>query len=316
MIKYSFFVAAYNEEAVLPLFLQEAVRAFEALACEFEIVVVNDGSTDNTKAVLKAACEKDSRVKGISFSRNFGQQAAFLCGLAYARGEYMVFMDADLQDPPEVALQLLEKAKEGYDVVHARRKERKGETVFKRLTAYLYYRYLKRKTGLDLPLDCGDFCAISRKVADVILSLREHTRLLRAQTSWVGFKQAIVEFDRPCRMAGKTKYNLAKMIALAADGLVPNARKPLRFSSVAGALFTGLSLVGFITLAVLTAVGVDYGGIAAWILPALALGVGVLSLGTGLQNAYIRAIYEEVKDRPRYIVEESFNTQQREKEVG
>ena len=314
MIKYSFVVPAYDEEEALPLFYERTLPLFETLDGEFEVIFVNDGSRDGTEAVIEELCAKDARVKGIALSRNFGQQSALLCGLEHASGLAIVAMDADLQDPPEVALQLIEKWKEGYDIVHARHRRRAGETAFKRFTAFAYYRVLRKLTGLDLPLDCGDFKLFDRRAADAILSLPEHTRLLRAQAVWVGFRQAVIEFDRPERAAGETKYSLGRMAALAKCGIVPNSTKMLSLPLYAGAVLTVLSLAAFITLAVLAACGI-LRSLTAWVFPSLALCLGLLSLQTGVQNIYVAEIFREVQRRPCYLVAETHNLEKdREKD--
>lgn len=317
MIKYSFIVPAYNEEKALPLFYERAVPVFERLDGDFEVIFINDGSNDKTEEVISRLSEKDARIKGVSFSRNFGQQSALLCGLSHASGDAVVAMDADLQDPPEVALTLIEKWKEGYDIVHARHKKRAGENVFKRFTAFLYYRTLNRWTNLNIPLDCGDFKLFDRKAVDAVTHMDEHTRLLRAQTAWIGFRQTVVEFDRPSRVAGETKYTLQKMIDLAKSGIVPDSRKILNFPLKAGIGALILSLAGFITLIVLTALGIEHGGLTAWIFPSLALVVGILSVNTGLQNLYLSEIYKECRNRPHYIVRTRYNlTEEAEKKDG
>lgn len=307
MIKYSFVVPAYNEQESIPLFYRYAMPLFERLDGGFELIFVNDGSNDMTRDVLEKICAEDKRVKSIALSRNFGQQSALLCGLTYARGEAIVTMDADLQDPPEVALEMIEKWKEGYEVVHARHRKRAKETLFKRISACLYYRMLKNSTGLDLPLDCGDFKLLDRKAAEAVLALHEHARLLRAQTAWLGFRQTVVEFDRPERAAGKTKYSLKKMLRLAQSGIVPNSRKPLNVPFKTGMVLCILAIAGFVALGVLTALQVEYGGLTAWLFPAIALATGILSLHTGLQNLYIAEIYEEGKNRPHFVVQELLN---------
>ena len=203
-IKYSIVVPAYNEEQSLPLFFERVIPMFEALNEPFEIIVVNDGSKDKTEDILRQKCLEDKRVRGISFSRNFGQQAAFLCGLKHTSGEAVIAMDADLQDPPEVALEMIEKWKEGYDIVHGRRKKRPGESVFKRITAKVYYKFLHRISYSKVPPNVGDFKLYSRRAVDEIIAMPEHNRLLRAQASWVGFKQTFIDFDRPAREVGET----------------------------------------------------------------------------------------------------------------
>ena len=208
MIKYSIVVPAYNEENSLRLFYESVTPAFSSMGEAYELIFVNDGSRDATKSILDELCMQDSRVKACHFSRNFGQQAAILCGLKKASGEAVIVMDADLQDPPAVALEMVEKWKEGYEIVHGKRKKRKGETLFKRATAALFYKMMRKITGLDIPQNVGDFKLYDRKAVDAIISLPEHDRLLRIQTSWLGFKQTEVLFDRPERAAGKTHYTL------------------------------------------------------------------------------------------------------------
>ena len=307
MIKYSFVVPAYNEQESVPLFYRQTVPLFEGLDGPFEIIFVNDGSTDGTQSVLYELCAADKRVKSVTLSRNFGQQSALLCGLTHASGRAVVTMDADLQDPPEVALQLIEKWKEGFEIVHARHKKRAKETLFKKLSAALYYRTLKNSTKLDLPLDCGDFKLLDRKAVDAVLSLREHARLLRAQTAWLGFRQTVVDFDRPERAAGRTKYTLKAMLRLAKGGIIPNSRALLNAPLIAGMALCVLSVLAFIVLGVLTALAVEYGGLTAWIFPALALATGIVSLQQGTQNLYIAEIYEECKDRPLFVVQKTCN---------
>ena len=249
-------------------------------------------------------------MKACHFSRNFGQQAALLCGLQTARGEAVIAMDADLQDPPEVALEMIEKWKEGYDVVHGKRKKRKGETVFKKATAFLYYRILRKITGLDMPKDVGDFKLYDRKVVDAILSLGEHDRLLRAQTTWVGFKQTFVEFDRPERVAGETHYTLKKMINLAKSGVFPNTDYTLTLPIKLGLGLCFLSVACFITFIVLSCVGVWFGGLTAWLFPTVGLIASVVLLCQGAANIHTAMIYKEVQNRPKYIVAERKNIEE------
>jgi dolichol-phosphate mannosyltransferase len=306
MAKYSFVVPAYNEEAVLSVFYERVSEVFRPLE-DYEIIFVNDGSRDKTEDIIASLAERDKKVKGVSFSRNFGQQSALLCGLAYASGEAVIAMDADLQDPPEVALQMIEKWKGGYDIVHARHKKRAGETVFKRLTAAIYYRSIKGLTGLDMPVDCGDFKLLDRKVVDTVLSLGEHARLLRAQVAWMGFKQTVLEFDRPARAAGETKYTFKKMLSLAQKGIVPNGEKMLGISGKAGGWLIGGSVAAYIVFIVLSVLGVPYGGLTAWLFPTVTLCTGVVLLNSSLQNKYIAEIYTEEKNRPHYIVRNTYN---------
>ena len=307
MPKYSLVVPAYNEEKSLPLFYEAVVPMMESLQEEFEIIFVNDGSRDATKEILKELAAKDSRVKVCSFSRNFGQQAALLCGFAEAKGDAVIAMDADLQDPPEVALQMIEKWKEGYDVVHGKRRKRKGETVFKKATAAFFYRFMRKITSLDMPADVGDFKLYDRKVVDAVLSLGEHDRLLRAQVTWVGFTQTIVEFDRPERVAGETHYTLKKMVKLAESGVFPNSDYPLTLPLKLGILGGFLSVACFIVFIVLACCKIYFGGLVAWLFPFVALSGSIALVCHGLSNIYISMVYRELQSRPKYIVAEKIN---------
>lgn len=307
MVKYSIIVPAYNEEKSLQLFYDAVRPLMDGLQEEYEMIFVNDGSRDATKDILRGLAEKDARVKVCNFSRNFGQQAALLCGLEAAQGEAIIAMDADLQDPPEVALQMIEKWKEGYDVVHGRRRKRKGETVFKKATAYCFYRFMRKITGLDMPADVGDFKLYDRKVVNAILSLSEHDRLLRAQTAWVGFKQTFVDFDRPERVAGETHYTLKKMIRLAESGVFPNTDYTLTFPIKLGVALGVLSVACIITFIVLTCCNVFFGGLIAWLYPTIGAVASLILICQGVANIHTSMIYREVQNRPKYIVEEKIN---------
>lgn len=307
MSKYSIIVPAYNEEKSLQLFYDAVTPLFESLGEEYEMIFVNDGSTDETKNILDALADKDARVKVCHFSRNFGQQAALLCGMEQASGDAVIAMDADLQDPPEVALEMIAKWKEGYDVVHGKRRKRRGESAFKKATASLFYRFTRKITGLDLPQNVGDFKLYSRKVVSAILSMGEHDRLLRAQTTWVGFKQTFVEFDRPQRVAGETHYTLKKMVRLAQAGIFPNTEYTLTFPIKLGVLLGVASLACFITFIVLSCLGVAFGGLTAWLFPTLGALTAVILVCQGVANMHTAMIYKEVQNRPKYIVAESKN---------
>lgn len=307
MAKYSIVVAAYNEEKALPLYYDAMTPAMESLGEEYEIIFINDGSVDGTKEVLNKLAEKDKRVKVIHFSRNFRQQAGFLCGFTYATGDAIITMDADLQDPPEVVLQMIEKWKEGYQIVHGKRSKREGEGIVKRGTAYLFHSIMRKITKLDIPMSVGDFKLYDRKVINVLLSLGEQDRFLRAQAAWVGFTQTFVEFDRPARVAGETHYTLKKLMKLAGTGIFPNTDYPLHFSLKFGVLGLALSLACMITFIVLGCCGVYYGGLTAWLFPTIALvGSGAL-IANGISNIYIYMIFKETQDRPKYVVDETVN---------
>ena len=221
MTKYSIVVPAYNEERALRLFYNAVLPTFESLREDFEIIFVNDGSTDKTQEILAELARVDKRVKVCRFSRNFGQQAAILCGLERAVGDAVIVMDADLQDSPQTALLMIDKWKEGFEIVHGKRRKRVGESAFKKRTADLFYAFTRKLTGLDIPSNVGDFKLYDRKVVDVLVKMDEHDRLLRTQTAWLGFTQTFVEFDRPERVAGETHYTVKKMVKLAQSGIFP-----------------------------------------------------------------------------------------------
>lgn len=307
MSKYSIVVPAYNEEKSLRLFYDAVTPVMQSLEEEYEILFINDGSSDGTKEILDGLAEEDARVKVCHFSRNFGQQAALLCGFEHASGDAVIAMDADLQDPPEVALQMIEKWKEGAEIVNGKRLSRKGETAFKRASAKLFYAFTRKITGLDLPQNVGDFKLYDRKVVNAVLSMGEHDRLLRAQTSWLGFKQCEVAFERPDRVAGETHYTLKKMLSLAKSGIFPNAEISLRFSLKAGLLLFACSLACFITFIVLTCCHVDFGGLTAWLFPTIGMGVSLILLGQGLSDVHTGMIYREVQNRPKYVLSEKRN---------
>lgn len=306
-MRYSIVVAVYNEEKSLPIFYSTVKPLMDNLNEEYEMIFVNDGSRDKSEEILKGLASEDKRVKVCSFSRNFGQQAALLCGLEHAKGDAVIAMDADLQDPPEVALQMIEKWKEGYDVVHGKRKKRRGETFFKKASAALFYRFTRKLTKLDMPADVGDFKLYDRKVVDAILALPEHDRLLRAQVGWVGFKQTCVEFDRPERVAGETHYTLKKMLNLAANGIFPNTDYPLTLSFKLGLVFGILSVLCMVTFIVLSCLGINYGGLTAWLFPTVGGALAVYLVNSYFTNIYVYMTYREVQNRPKYIVKEELN---------
>lgn len=307
MSKYSIVVPAYNEEATLRLFYQTTVPAFETLNEEFEIIFVNDGSTDTTQEILAELAKADERIKVCRFSRNFGQQAALLCGMEQASGDAVIAMDADLQDSPKVALEMIEKWKQGYEIVHGKRRTRKGESAFKKRTADTFYKLASKITGLDIPQNVGDFKLYDRKVVNAILSMGEHDRLLRAQTAWVGFKQTFVEFDRPERVAGKSHYTLKKMVKLAQSGILPNTEAGLTLPIKLGIFLGVASVACFITFIVLACLRIDFGGLTAWLFPTIGLASSITLICQGMANLHTAMIYREVQNRPKYIVAEKLN---------
>ena len=302
MCKYSIVVPAYNEEKTLQLFYDAVTPVMDRTGENYELIFINDGSTDETGAIADKLAQEDKRVKVCHFSRNFGQQAALLCGLEKSSGAAVICMDADLQDPPEIALAMIEKWKEGYEVVHGKRKKRKGESAFKKATANLFYKITRKITGLELPQNTGDFKLFDRKVVQAVVSMQEHDRLLRVQTAWVGFKQTFVEFDRPKRIAGETHYTVKKMVKMAQAGIFPNTDYMLTLPIKLGFLLGFASVACFMTFIVLACCGVYFGGLTAWLFPTVGLFAALLLVSQGVANIHTNMIYKEVQNRPKYIV--------------
>ena len=307
MCKYSIIVPAYNEEQSLQLFYDAVIPVFEGLGESFEVIFVNDGSRDATKEIINRLAASDKRIKGCHFSRNFGQQAALLCALRKAQGEAVIAMDADLQDPPSVALEMIAKWKEGFDVVHGVRRERKNETFFKKFTAKMFYKITKKITGIQLVQNSGDFKLYDRKVVDAIVALSEKERVLRVQAAWVGFSQTCVEFDRPGRVAGETHYTMKKMINLAKAGIMPNTEYTLTFPIKLGIALGVLSLACFITFIVLACLKIPFGGLTAWLFPTVSCLAAIILVCQGVANMHTAMIFREVQNRPIYIVAEEVN---------
>lgn len=303
----SLIIPIFNEEAVIP----ELHRRLEIFLKEvnetWEVLFVNDGSKDRSLTLLREIAHQDKRYKIISFSRNFGHQFAITAGLDRASGEAVIVMDADLQDPPEVVREMIARWREGYDIVYGIRKSRQGETLFKRLSASLYYRVLRKMVGIAIPKDAGDFRLMSRPVVLTLRSLRESNRFIRGMVAWLGFRQSAVYFERSARFAGETKFPLRKMIRFAIDGITSFSTIPLRLATWLGA-FSGL-------VAIVTALWSIYiklftgTAIPGWttIMIAVSLGSSAQLLMTGILGEYIGRIFDEVKRRPLYVVSEEHN---------
>lgn len=306
MVKYSVVIPVYNEALVIRETYKRLKRVMEQTDGAYELLFVNDGSKDETLDMLKELAVRDDTVKYLDFSRNFGHQIAITAGMDYASGEAIVIIDADLQDPPELILEMIEKWKEGYDVVYAKRTKRKGETFFKKVTAYAFYRLLQAATEIDIPLDTGDFRLIDRKVRDELVGMRERSRFVRGLVSWVGFKQTAIEYERDERFAGETKYPLKKMIRFSLDGITSFSYKPLKLASLLGFLLSFVSVVWMI--AVLYLKLFTHSTVTGW--SSLVMTVlffnGVVLIMLGVIGEYIGRIYDEVKHRPLYILKESW----------
>jgi dolichol-phosphate mannosyltransferase len=302
--RYSILVPAHNEEAVLAECHRQLKEVMDSTGERYELVFIDDGSRDRTGEVLEGLAAADLNVKVLSFSRNFGHQVAISAGMDHAAGDAVIVIDADLQDPPSVILQMIEKWKEGYDVVYGRRGERQGETVFKKATAFLFYRLLRSMTDVEIPTDVGDFRLIDRKVCDVLKRLQERNRFVRGLISWVGFRQTSVSYVREKRFAGETKYPLSKMLRFAFDAIFSFSHRPLKLATYLGVL---ISLAGF-----------AYSGYALYLklftdrtvqgwtsLIAFTLVFdGIVLLILGIIGEYLGRIYDESKARPFYIVRE------------
>ena len=301
----------YNEEATIPE-LDRRLRAFLAgvgsgVGEAWEVIFVNDGSRDRSLALLKELAAAEPRYKVLSLSRNFGHQMAITAGLDRAEGEAVVVMDADLQDPPEVVGQMLARWREGYDVVFGVRSARHGETAFKRFTAAVYYRLLRALLGgMSIPVDAGDFRLMSRPVVLTMRALREQHRFVRGMVWWVGFRQASVSYERPGRFAGETKWPFRKMLRFAIDGITSFSTVPLRMATYLG-LLAGVVAMGGVGWAVYSKF---FGGVVrGWttIMILVGLGSSAQLLMTGILGEYVGRIYEEVKRRPLYVVEDQIN---------
>lgn len=305
-VKYSVVVPCFNEEATIPAFYEAIIPVMEQTKEKYEVIFVNDGSKDKTEEILTDIASKDIRVKVINFSRNFGQQAAILAGFSEAQGEAVIDIDVDLQDPVEAILPMIEKWKEGFEVVHGKRLVRKGETFLKKATSSIYTKFYKNITGLSIPKNCGDFKLFDRKVIDVITSMPERDRFLRGITEWVGFKQTFVEFERKERVAGETKYTVKKLFKLATNGIVANSAYPLSFSMKFGIFGGVMSCLAFVAFIVLAICKINL-PLVAWLFPTITLLFSISWVFNGLSNIYTSRTYFEVQDRPKYIIREKIN---------
>ncbi|MCY8974566.1 glycosyltransferase family 2 protein [Bacillus atrophaeus] len=305
-IQYSIVVPVYNEELVIQETYQRLKEVMDRTKENYELLFVNDGSRDRSVEILREHSLIDPTVKVIDFSRNFGHQIAITAGMDYAQGNAIVVIDADLQDPPELILDMIEKWKEGYNVVYAVRTKRKGETFFKKQTAAMFYRLLRSMTDIDIPIDTGDFRLLDRKVCNEMKKLKEKNPFVRGLVSWVGFKQTAVEYERDERLAGETKYPLKKMLKLSMDGITTFSHKPLKLASFAGILMSG---AGFLYMLIVLYMKLFTDStITGWssLIVIQLLFSGIILLMLKMIGEYIGRIYDEAKDRPLYIVQKSY----------
>lgn len=304
-------VPIYFEEDLLDELHRRLIEALDRLTprYRYEIIFVDDGSTDRSLEMLRDYAEHDSRIRVLAFSRNFGHQIAITAGTDAAKGDAVVVIDGDLQDPPEVIEQMVEKWEEGYEVVYGQRGERVGESAFKRKTATLFYRLINRLSDFDLPLDTGDFRLMDRVVVDQLIAMREENRYIRGMVTWVGFRQYALQYRRDARYAGQTKYTFRKMIKLALDGVTSFSSKPLILSTYVGLLtaFVGFLYLGWIVLARILNPDSALPGYASLTVIILFLG-GVQLISIGVMGSYIGRIFYESKGRPLYIVAREFGS--------
>ncbi|MDE4542842.1 glycosyltransferase family 2 protein [Thermoanaerobacterium sp. R66] len=303
-IKYSVVIPVYNEELLIEESYRRLKKVMDSTDETYELIFVDDGSHDKSAEILSGISMNDRNVKLISFSRNFGHQTAITAGMDNAKGDAIIVIDADLQDPPEVILKMIEKWKEGYDVVYGKRAERKGESFFKLFTARVFYRLLKSLTNVDIPVDTGDFRLIDRKVCDVMnsmTSIKEKNRYIRGLVSWVGFKQIGVEYVRDPRLAGETKYTLKKMLKLAMDGITSFSYAPLKLPLNLGIFLLVTGFAYLIVELVLKVAGVDV-SIENTVIAVNMILFGLNFSVLGAFGEYIGRIYDEVRDRPLYII--------------
>ncbi|HHY57726.1 MAG TPA: glycosyltransferase family 2 protein [Chloroflexi bacterium] len=299
---FSVVIPVWNEQEVIPVLYERLVQTMDSTGESWEVIFVNDGSRDRSLELLTDLSRRDPRVKVLNFSRNFGHQIAITAGFDYAEGDAVIVMDADLQDPPEVLLRMIEKWREGYDVAYAVRTKRVGETKFKLWTASAFYRLIRYIADVDIPLDAGDFRLMDRKVVLAMRQLREKNRFMRGLSSWVGFKQVAVEYERAARYAGETKYPLRKMLRLANNAITSFSHVPLQLAMYTGFFFAGLAGLGIVIAVVLRLFGHDtLTGQATTLVSVLFLG-GIQLIFLGIIGEYLGRIYDEVKNRPLYLI--------------
>jgi len=294
-------IPLFNEERIVPELVRRVDGVLREAGEPYEIVLVNDGSRDATGPAARALFAQYPALVLVELSRNFGHQIAATAGLDRTRGDAVVLMDGDLQDPPELIPEMLAKWREGYDVVYAVRRTRRGESPFKLWTASMFYRVTSRLTNVSIPVDVGDFRLMSRRVVDALQGMRERHRFIRGLVSWVGYRQTGIPYDRDVRFAGNTKYPLRKMLKFALDGITAFSEVPLRVATYLGFAIAGFAFVYGIVVLVLNVLGYNLPGYTSTMLAILLLG-GVQLVTIGILGEYVGRIYDEIKDRPLYLV--------------
>lgn len=301
-IIFSIIAPIFNEIESIPELYRRISTVMEQVGETWELILVDDGCTDGSTGKILELAEKDRHVRPLIFARNFGHQIAVTAGWDHARGDAVIIIDADLQDPPEVIPDLIAKWKEGYEVVYAVRSEREGETWFKKFTAAMFYRLIYRITDVKIPLDTGDFRLLDRQVVNVLKTMRERQRFPRGMAAWVGFKQVGVEYKRAVRFAGQTKYPFKKMLKLALNAITGFSYFPLQLASYFGFISAGVSIIAIPVVIILRLTGSQaFTGQASTLLAVLFLG-GVQLISLGILGEYIGRLYDEAKGRPLYII--------------
>lgn len=316
MKKIDIIIPAYNEEESLPFLFERLEKIMQENSnYEFEVLFINDGSKDRTLELIKKQREKDSRISYVDFSRNFGKEIAMIAGLDYATGDAAIFMDADLQDPPELIPELIKYWEQGYDDVYARRRTRDGETFFKKFTSKMYYRILQKMTKVEIQVDTGDFRLLDRRCINALRMLRESQRNTKSMFSWIGYKKKEVLYDREARVAGKTKWNYKKLVDLAIDGITSFTTSPLRLSTyIAIPTFIVLAVYFIYVIAKSFAIHEAIQAYQAIILLILFFS-GIQILLFGIVGEYLGRIFNETKNRPLYLVNE-YNNQKEMNEIS
>jgi dolichol-phosphate mannosyltransferase len=304
-MKLSIVIPIYNEEENIDSLINRLRTVVAQMQISCEYIFVNDGSKDHSFQLIKNLALADPAVKYIDFSRNFGHQIAVSAGLDLATGDRVAIIDADLQDPPELIIEMFAKMDQGYEVVYAKRNNRNGESWLKKFTAKVFYRILKSITSVKIPVDTGDFRIIDRKVVNVLKQMPEHNKFLRGQISWIGFKQTYVEYDRKVRQAGSTGYTYKKMIRLALDGITSFSNFPLKVASICGFVVSGIAFMVMIYALYSRYITKDYvEGWTSTIISVLFLG-GIQLISIGIIGEYISRLSENARNRPLYIINET-----------
>jgi polyisoprenyl-phosphate glycosyltransferase len=301
----SIIIPIYNEELNIRNLYDRLKKVLNGITSQHEFIFVNDGSRDNSIRLIKELAHQDSTIKYINFSRNFGHQIAVTAGLDHCIGNAVVIIDADLQDPPELIEEMYHKMKEGYEVVYAKRRSRKGEGFLKKFTAKLFYRTLGSLTSISIPVDTGDFRIMHKQIVEVLKKMPEQQKFLRGQISWIGFNQTYVEYDRDERHEGKTGYTYKKMIRLALDGITSFSNAPLKFATLSGFIVSGIAF--FIMLYALYSRFILKDYVPGWtslILSVMFIG-GIQLVSIGIIGEYISRISTNIRNRPLYIIRES-----------